>query len=168
MKIAVTDANIFIDLIHLQWLPVFFRLPVHIHTTAEVAGQLNDEQAALLQPFILAQSLKIYSFSASELQAIHEMLLPRGLEMADKTVIYLAQQLQAQVLSGDGLLRKVCAKNGLEVNGIIWIFDNLLRHQIIIEANAVEKMELLLSVNSRLPFEECRERIKSWQNKKEP
>jgi hypothetical protein len=40
MKIAVTDANIFIDLIKLQMLALLFRLGLEIITTQEIVDRL--------------------------------------------------------------------------------------------------------------------------------
>ena len=52
MKIAVTDANIFIDLIRLNMLAVLFAIEMEIYTTQEVIDQLNDDQTRALAAFL--------------------------------------------------------------------------------------------------------------------
>ncbi len=44
MKIAVTDACIFIDLIELDLISDFFQLDLPLHTTVEVINELFQEQ----------------------------------------------------------------------------------------------------------------------------
>jgi len=52
MKIAVTDANIFIDLIKLQLLGHLFNIDLEIYTTREVIDQLNDAQYEKVEPLV--------------------------------------------------------------------------------------------------------------------
>jgi hypothetical protein len=46
--------------------------------------------------------------------------------------------------------------------GIIWVFDAFVKHGLINHTAAIEKMKMLLSFNSRLPVDECENRIKQW------
>lgn len=62
MKLAVTDANIFIDLIKLQLTGFLFNIDLEIHTTQEIVDQLTETQAATLQPFVDAGLLKVTLF----------------------------------------------------------------------------------------------------------
>jgi hypothetical protein len=55
MKLAVTNANIFIDLIKLQMLVLLFS--IEIHTTKEIVDQLNDDQLVHLTKFINSRHL---------------------------------------------------------------------------------------------------------------
>ena len=166
MKLAVTDANIFIDLIKLQMLSYLFSIGADICTTIEVADQLNDTQSEKLDPYIQSQALTLYRFSGEEIVEIVDMKAPRALEFPDKTVAYLATKLNAEVLTGDGPLRKFCASRQLTVRGIIWLFDAFLSSQLITHSTAGEKMIQLLSFNDRLPKDDCLSRIKQWQEHK--
>jgi hypothetical protein len=165
MKVAVTDANIFIDLIKLQLLGYLFSVDVEIHTTREVVDQLNAGQYEKVDSFIQAKVLKVYNFSSVELEEIIQMKTPKSLEFPDKTVIYLATKLSAEVLPGDGPLRKFCISNQLTVRGIIWLFDIFLKAELINHTVATEKMNFLLSFNDRLPKDECMNRLKQWETK---
>lgn len=165
MKLAVTDANIFIDLIKLQMLGYLFNIDLEVHTTREIVDQLNAPQYEKIDYFVQAQLLMVYDFSADELDAIIEMSAPRALEIADKTVVYLATKLQACVLTGDGPLRKFCTKSNLDVKGILWLFDIFLKHGLISYSTAVERMNFLLSFNDRLPKDDCLTRIRLWQER---
>src|ERR1043165_5562381 len=108
MKIAVTDANIFIDLIKLQWLGYLFCINIEVYTTREVIDELIDSQLESVEAFIESNQLILYSFSSEELAEIGEMTAPSSLSAPDKSVVFLARHLDAEVLSGDNPLRKFC------------------------------------------------------------
>ena len=163
MKIAVTDANIFIDLIKLQLLGHLFNLEFEIHTTREVVDQLNESQYQKIEPLIQSNNLTVCHFTGDELSAISDLECPRALEFADRTVVFLAARIAAEVLTGDGPLRKFCTSQGLIVHGIIWLFDEFLDKKLILPATAIEKLTELLGFNSRLPKEDCMNRLKLWQ-----
>jgi hypothetical protein len=165
MKLAVTDANIFIDLIKLQMLTLLFNIDMEIHTTKEIVDQLNDDQLLHLTEFIDSQHLRVHYLSALQLQEVIDLAAPRALELADKSVAWLSLQLTATVLTGDGPLRKFCQTKHLEVRGIIWLFDAIVKKGLVSPLSAAEKMESLLGINSRLPKDECFHRIQQWRAK---
>jgi hypothetical protein len=162
MKLAVIDANIFIDLIKLQMLSLLFSIDIEIFTTREIIDQLKDSQLEILKEFIDQGHLNVYLLTEEELEEVVNFSAPLSLDLADKSVAWLSIHIDAMVLSGDGPLRKFCESKKLEVRGIIWLFDTFLNKQLIIHAHAIEKMKQLLLINSRLPREECEKRIKEW------
>lgn len=162
MRIAVTDANIFIDLIKLQWLGHLFRIDLEIYTTLEVVNELKDTQQLLLEEFKEAGKLSVYFFDAAELEQIAVMEAPKALSAIDRSLVFLAKHIGAGVLSGDNPLRKYCSNCALEVRGILWLFDTLLDRGLVDHSMAIEKLNQLLSFNDRLPKEECRHRLREW------
>ena len=66
-------------------------------------------------------------------------------------------------MTGDGSLRKLATAAGTEVRGIIYLFDELLAQRIITCEMAVEKIEQLLTINSRLPKDAIRIRVRLWK-----
>ena len=165
MILAVTDANIFIDLIHLEMLGYLFNLDIEIHTTLEVHDQLNTNQKKIIQNFIQSKDLLVYSFSFEELTEIYSIDCPNGLELADRTIFYYAEKFNSIVLSGDIKLRKYCEKINIDVRGIIWVFDQLNEKKVLSAQVLASKMEELIQFNSRLPVEICQERIQKWKSK---
>jgi hypothetical protein len=163
MIIAVTDANIFIDLIQLDLIAYLFEIDYEVHVTREVIDQLNEDQFVRLDPFVQNKSLSVYDFSAAEIEAIHLADAPRALEFADKTVVFLALRLEATVLTGDGPLRKFCILKGLPVKGILWLLDTFLATGQITRPIAYEKLKTLVGFNGRLPKEQCLERLDLWK-----
>lgn len=162
MKIAITDANIFIDLIRLGLLGCLFNLGIEIHTTREVYDQLNSHQKEVADGFVQAGVLNVYNFNFEEWQEISLLECPAGLETADRTVFYYSQKIAAIVLSGDKKLRTFCLSQKLDVRGILWLLDQFVEKEIITKKLAYEKLTFLISFNDRLPMDECQQRLKLW------
>ena len=167
MKIAITDANIFIDLIKLRWLGYLFSIGLEIYSTREVIDELKDSQLEQLNGFIQSQQIKVYSFLAEELISVQAIVAPASLTTQDKSILFLARKLDAAVLTGDNPLRKFCIKNELDVKGIIWLFDRFLELEVVGYEVAINQMNSLLSFNNRLPVADCEQRLKEWKEKKE-
>lgn len=163
MKIAITDANIFIDLIKLRILQHLFAVELEIYTTIEILNELKSGQRSLVDEFIHVGKLRLYSFSAEEWSEILQMKTPRSLTKEDSTIVYLAKKLEVMVLSGDNPLRKFCSNNSLEVKGILWLFDQFLLFNLINKNEAVLLLTNLLSFNNRLPLPDCEHRLKEWK-----
>jgi hypothetical protein len=163
IRLAVTDANIFIDLIILGLVEHLFGLQMGIHTTREVFDQLTPAHKNKLIVYLGSGALVVYNFSANELADIGTLDCPAGLEPADQTVFYNATRLGCMVISGDNKLRKFCEKKGLEVHDLVWVFDQIVDLQVIPRNIAVEKLEKLISYNDRLPLEEIMKRIRKWR-----
>jgi hypothetical protein len=162
MKIAVTDANIFIDLIRLNMLALLFSIEMEIYTTQEVVDQLNDSQARELAAFLESRHLKVYRLTEEELEAVIAFEAPRSLELADRAVAWLSIRLAATVLTGDGVLRKFCQTKQLEVRGILWFFDCLVEKELFTPRFAAEKLAELQQINPRLPRSEIAIRLQKW------
>jgi predicted nucleic acid-binding protein len=101
--------------------------------------------------------------SEEELDKLSAMNVSRKLSPPDLSVIILALNIQAMVVTGDNLLRKHCQKAELEVHGILWLFDLFINNQIISKNTSIVKLELLIAQNNRLPKEECSKRLLDWK-----
>jgi hypothetical protein len=71
--------------------------------------------------------------------------------------------MKAMLLAGDGTLRRNAEKGGIEVHGILWVFDEFVEAGILETSIALQKMELLIKINPRLPLQECHNRMKKWR-----
>lgn len=166
-KIVVSDTNIFIDLISVDLLDGFFSLPWEIHTTDMVIDELiRSDQHEAIKCFRKNGKLKVKSFDGEELLLIVKMKTERQTSNAsiqDCSVWKLAKDLECALLTGDNKLRKVVQNDNIEVHGILYLFDKLLEHEIMDNETAIDKLQSLFSINSRLPKEEIVKRITLWK-----
>lgn len=167
MKVAVTDANIFIDLINLKLISHLFELEFEVHTSLEVLDELFDHQQEILSAYKSAKKLTVHILSETELEEMHEFANINKLSDADKTVIYLAKKLKAMLLSSDGPARKFAKQKKLDTHGLIWLFDQLVETKTISTKIAILKAKELLATNRRYRedermVEEFNKRIDNW------
>ncbi|HCY42407.1 MAG TPA: hypothetical protein DHV48_13800 [Prolixibacteraceae bacterium] len=166
-KIAVTDACIFIDLYDLQLVTLFFNLDIEVHTTSAVLYELYSEQQQILKAYYSDGRLTIHNLLEKDFFEIYSQGYPKSLSETDKSVLYIANKLDACVLSSDKALRN-CAKNkGIEYHGIIWIFDKLVETSVLTKREAIKKMKQLIATNfvfqnNQQLIAEIEKRFKLW------
>ena|ERR1700758_135984 len=98
---------------------------------------------------------------------MHEYVNIKQLSDVEKTVIYIAYKLDAMVLSSDGLACKFANQKKLNAHGLIWLFDELVKNEIISHPLACAKINELLLANRRYreDIKICKEfgiRLKAW------
>ena len=164
MRIIINEANILIDLVHLDLMNEFIKLELDLKTTDFVFEELNDDQKDIIEAYINSEHIELITTENEEdfesITTILESSL--GLSFEDCSVWHYANKLNGILLSGDGKLRKQAMANGISVKGILYVFDQLLVHEIISFELAIVKLEQLYEINPRLPIQSKNERIASW------
>lgn len=167
IKVAVTDACIFIDLYDLGLIAPFFKLEIEIHTTSTVYFELYEEQQQVLNAYQSVEKLIIHNLEENDFIEIYSMPYPKSLSEADKSVLHIANKLNACVLSSDKTVRN-CAKNkDIEYHGMIWIFDKLVEANALAPKDAATKLKQLVATNfifrNNQPLvTEIQKRLKLW------
>jgi predicted nucleic acid-binding protein len=161
MKLAITDACIFIDLYDLQLTAQFFRLDLEIHTSVDVLNELYTNQQQMLAAFQSVGKLTAHIIKEEDKREIHAKPYPKALSESDKTVLYLAAKLDALVLSSDKLVRNSAKNNAIDYHGMIWIFDQLVEKNLITKQQAVTKLKQLVTTN--IVFQNNKELVKALE-----
>jgi rRNA maturation endonuclease Nob1 len=160
MKILITDANILIDLLKTDSTDPFFKLKYEIYATLAVIFECDDEQQTTLQKYIKAGRLFVYSLNTEEEERVEKLFKENaGLSFADCTVFYTADKLKATLLTGDKKLRTEVEGKNIEVRGILWVFDEMLKQKVIEKKEYRQKLIKLKEVNKRLPEDELKKRL---------
>ena len=147
MKIAVTDACIFIDLYDLNLTNLLFALDLEIHTSLDVFNELYIHQQSLLLAFNSVGKLLIHNISSEERIDIQKQNYPKALSENDKTVLFIAGKIDAMILSSDKAVRSFAKKNLIEYHGMLWIFDKLVEKALLLPSVAANKLETLIKTN---------------------
>jgi len=167
VSVVVTDACIFIDLHDLELTNSFFNLDLDVHSTSAVMYELHVEQRQILEAYQSVKMLTIHNLQEKEFIEISSEAYPKSLSETDKSVLFIANKMNACVLSSDKVLRN-CAKNkGIECHGMIWLFDKFVEKGILTKKEAAKKMNLLVASNfvfrnNRQLVEEIEKRLKLW------
>jgi rRNA maturation endonuclease Nob1 len=164
MIIIVNDANILIDLLKIHLISSFFQLNFEMHITNFCLGEIEEENSNLLNAYVESKQLIVREFNFSELTEIQNLNNNYGsLSFSDSSCLYLCKNITAMLLTGDKKLRNIAETKGIEVHGIPWIFKELISQQVLDYQTAIQKLNSLMSLNQRLPLEECRKCIKNWE-----
>lgn len=168
LKIAVTDACIFIDLYDLGLVKAFFQLEVDIHTTSLVYFELYSEQQQILKAYQSVDRLIVHNIKEEDFLLIQSESFPKSLSETDKSVLHVANKINACVLSSDKTVRNWAKNKEIEYHGMIWIFDRLVEANILTKKQAAIKLEELIATNyifqnNRLLVEEIEKRLKLWK-----
>ena len=164
MKIAVKDANVLIDLIEADLLGLWFQLGIETHTTDLVIHELKRAphwQAVSLM--IGAGNLRVRDFDATQLRAIQQAAGQLRVSLADASVLRLAAEIGAALLTGDRRVRMEAQARGLEVRGLLWVFDRLVEDGILDPADACTRLTRAREAGAFLPKDECEARLHRWR-----
>ena len=169
MIIAVTDACIFIDLIELQITSPFFRLKIEVHTTVDVWNELYEEQQKILTDHQTAGNLIVHVLSEDDMVVIGNQGYSNRLSLQDHTVIYLAEKLDAVLLSSDKVVRNYAKERAIEYHGMFWILDQLVANEILSKNSALSALRSLLENNLMYKnnvklWKEAHKRFEEWKD----
>ncbi len=164
MMVIVNDANILIDLLKMDLLETFFRLPFEFHVTDLAAGEILEENVDQLHGCISDGIILKRSFTFEELQDISAVQDTHpGLSLADCSCVFLSTSLSATLLTGDAVLRRAAERTGIAVHGVLWVFQELVAHAILPRPMACQILTRLMAINPRLPLRECRKLMDLWR-----
>lgn len=161
MKIAVTDASIFIDLYELGGLSWLGALDFEVYTTNLVLNELSEAQLSAVM-LVVDQ---IAELTMTDLETLQMARFPQGLSNADRSLVWYHENLEADLIilfSSDKLLRNWATGKRLEVHGILWILDQLVVQAQITTQEACILLKKLMQINVWLPKSECNQRLNSW------
>ena len=166
-KIAVTDANIFIDLFDVGLIDTFFNLNLEIHTTEAVFYELYLEQQEVLNTFRFVGKLVVHNLQEQDFIEIYNENYPKSLSEADKSVLHVANRLNACVLSSDKTVRNYAKNKKIEFHGMLWLFDQFVETCSLSTADAGNKLKALvcsnfLYRNNHKLVDEIEKRIEIW------
>ncbi len=171
-KIVVNDANIFIYLYKVGLLEEFFQLPWEVHTTDFVMSELQrEDQKDAVSCLKEVEMLHVAQFGFEEIVEINKLRLrfceKTNISLTDSSVWYYAKQNGYIMLTSDCKLRQSAMRDGVDVKGILYIFDMLVETETISLEVALEKLSLLYIINPRLPKDEIEKHLKLWDGEQE-
>lgn len=159
MKIYINDTNILIDLAELELLDAFSQLNAYLYTTDLVVAEIqNSKQREKVQEFINVGILKVLSLESEEITEIYTIREENsGLTIEDCSVWFAARKYKGTLLTGDAKLRKQASQKGIDVRGILYVFDELVNNHILLKKTARTKLIHLrrkIIINTNIEIDE--------------
>lgn len=162
-SILISDANIFFDLININLIDQFFAVPEKISTTDFIISEIEDEkEKEIIETLIHNEKLIVKEFSQEEIQEIIKLrAATRKLSLQDCSVWYYAKKSNGTLLTGDKRLRREVEKDNIDVHGILFVFELILKYQLVSETEAISTLKELSKINTRLPQDKIKDFIEN-------
>lgn len=161
VQIVVSDSSVLMDLARTGLIEYMGGLPFDF----VIPNTMFAEELLDLGEYSRDQLLKL-GFSLSEISgngvlvAQGHMSAHKKLSIQDCFALALAQEKDAILMTGDGLLRKVSQKNGVETHGVLWFSDLIEEHQLVTNDFLRDcLLTLQQHPTTRLPKKELQDRI---------
>jgi predicted nucleic acid-binding protein len=166
MKVVVQDASVLIDLAAADLLEAWFSLDIETLTSSFVWREVNRRsQKAKLRAFARDQRIQVVNMGTEVLSEIVrlKMDLPAKLSLNDASVLHLAVERTAVLLTGDRNLRTAAESRAVTVYGLPALMDYMVQEEALSASNAITKLELLCRLNPRLQKRECEPLLAKWR-----
>ena len=161
LTLIVTDANVLIDLALINKHDLLFLPDWSVFTTYEIFYELRPNQRRSWQPYIERKDLRLEEVPSDLIEAMRREV-SSSLSDEDCTVLVLAEQKKAIILSGDRAIVKTYRKRGKNAHGILWLLDEHATRQSCTPTELQIFLRELMRVNEWLPIKECQQRLRSW------
>ena len=124
--VAVSDTNIFIDLVEIGLIDAFFALPWEIHTTDMIIHELKvPDETAKVVVYCSSGRLHVKGYTSlemSKLMSFYSLQRQNArVSVPDCSVWLYAKENNYTLLTEDGRLRSAAAKMGVDVHGIFYV-----------------------------------------------
>jgi predicted nucleic acid-binding protein len=140
MRVVVSDSSCLIDLRKVSLLDALLRLPCEFLIPDTLFEDELLKFTAVQKKALIRAGLKVIDLPGERVLRAQAVIrqAPR-LSVHDGFAFALAEGHPGCILlTGDGELRNLAARHKMEVHGVLWIIDELHRHQI-------EKAKILLA-----------------------
>jgi predicted nucleic acid-binding protein len=164
MNIAVCDANILIDLLQVELFNAFLNLKWEMHVPPDVVDEVQEPNSDQLDHAIQSHEIHLPVFTPEELFRIQDYKASyQPLSIQDCSCLLLAENLSAVLLTDEKKLKTIAtASHGIQVHGILWVFEQLVAKKVITKHKAHVGLSRLITINNRLPKSECGRLLKRW------
>jgi predicted nucleic acid-binding protein len=126
MIIVITDACFLIDLIDVNLFEEFLGMGYQVHITSSVFSELEgDEYVKPVSKCIKRKKMFLYNLTAADQKALEKLMEKHSSRLSepDCSCLYLANRINATILTCEKLLTKVAKTLYLDVHGSLWILD---------------------------------------------
>jgi len=157
MLLLISDANIIIDLEAGEILGTLFALPYRF----AMPDILFKEEIELGSPHLIEMGLETLVISGEYVEYAARLGEQYGEEPGfnDRLALALAKQESCPLLTGDGNLRLMAAKEEADVRGTLWIFAELIEFGLLAQGEALKALGRMKKRGRRLPWKEAERTI---------
>jgi predicted nucleic acid-binding protein len=166
MRIAVKDANVFIDMELMGLFELWASLGYETLTTTMITQELERGNHREALAYIETDQITVIAPDTEEVEIFsHE--LGDAISIQDASVLLIALQYEALLLTGDKKLRTNANLFDVKCHGSIWILEQLILNQKLSGRVAAEKLQHLTNPKNEnmrfLPTQIVEECLRRWR-----
>jgi len=157
----ILDTSVCIDLYRGGLLETVLKLPYALILPDVIIAELIEPPGESLLPL----GFRKESLAGDDIQDIIELRnrYPKP-STNDLFALFLARRNSCPIITGDAALRDAARQEGISVNGLLWLLDDLIKHGILTARQAAVALERVLEEGSWLPRKEYEIRLKKWHD----
>lgn len=161
-SVVVHDSSVLIDLAAGGLLEAYLELDFKTITTDFIVHEVSKDSRPIAT--WLRTHAEIQSYTNRELGELmaSKALHHPGLSLPDTSVLYLAKERKALLLTNDQRLRKTALGMEVEAHGVIMIMDRLHQHEKLPGHALSASLRKMLEAGARLPANVCEKCFKEW------
>ena len=158
---CVLDASVLIDLVAGDLLLEFQGLPFAVGIPDVI-----EQEEITQEPAVTELSKLVYETIHFEARHYDTVIRLRSentaISISDLFAFIAARERQDVLITGDNNLRRLAEDEGVEVHGVLWVLDELVRLKSIGPLRAAQALKDMLDEGSYLPPKESERRFKKW------
>ena len=167
MEIVVNDSNILIDMHTAGLLDLARRSSISFHTVDFVIEELHKSpyKRQLIDEMVADGSLYVATTDEQEMAEVvasYAAYSPcSNLSFVDCAVMVYAKKHHYRLLTGDKKLKHHAVDEGIMVSGLLYLVDNFISEGLMSTSFMADRLEYLLTINTRLPKDVFKAKIDS-------
>lgn len=160
---CVVDTNVLFDVRNGGIVAQFLRLPMPVYVPDVIIDEVLDGSGELF----LAHGIRKRELTGLQMVEAQHLRRQRSkVSFNDMCALVVARYSRATLLTGDKTLRNFANELDVDVHGVLWVLDELVRLGTLNEINAARCLNMMIEMGSRLPQDECEKRMLRWAHKR--
>jgi len=144
MKVAVKDSCLLIDLEIMRVLDLWFQLKIETLTTTIIVDEIRDQHPDIVA-YIESGAMVVIDYDVPDLIPLITELGTDDLSLGDLSVLHLAEEKDAVLLTCDSALRGEAKARRIDCHGSIWVLEKLVDSNLLPGPVAASKLQALVS-----------------------
>ena len=158
---CVVDTTFLMDVRNGGMVAEVFKFPSLMYVPDVILAQMSDGE------LFVEHRLTKHQFDGKQVREVSRLRsLQPQVSVNDMFAFVLARDSRATLLTGDRNLCTFSEGEGVEVQGVLWLLDELVQLNIISPVRGAAGLERMIAAGSWLPREECDARLSRWKSRK--
>jgi len=169
VKIAITDANLLIELTELGLLDLLLQTGAEIHCTIDMIWQLPLTIRERLPVENTDLSLFVHTLQGEECLAIYSEGSYEGMTHGEICSLFLAKKIGAHVPWANAVAKKQAGDLAVSCHGMLWIVDIIVDSGVLSAERALEIANKWITIHplsktSKAILQAFQENVRKWRN----